>query len=417
MRVLVIALKYFPASGGSATYAFNLAAGLQKKGFDVCVLAPKYKRKGDDTAAPFCIRRMPLTSERWVGVRTLFAALQIIWHFFKFRPHIMWATTYAGCRVLGLLRFLHITWIGTIHGSGLLRIGQLSNPLGRIASSLGRLFVTESDAIVAISEEAKRLINRYLSADSWKDKLHLIYNGITIYPERFKTKEQALKRWPAFRDRFILLTVGRLVKAKGHDLVIRAMAGLHEQYPIHYIVVGEGPERSALESLADSENICPHITFAGYVSDADLEYYYALADIFIMPGRETKEFVEGFGLVFVEAGARGKAVVGTRVGGITEAVVDQETGFLIEPDNPHALTRTLAFAMEHPDTIRQMGSRGQQRARQYFTTDVMAARNTLLIHKTLRLPEADAPIGEPSARQYSNGGANVNTLDGATLNP
>ena len=131
-KILIIAMKYFPASGGSASYSYNMAVGLQRQGYEVLLLAPYYKhRKMDDSDSPFKIKRLRYARKikgyaRKIKAldiinRIIFAAIQILIEYIRFKPDVLWATSFAGCRTLGVLTFLNAKFLGTIHGGGIHR--------------------------------------------------------------------------------------------------------------------------------------------------------------------------------------------------------------------------------------------------------------------------------------------------------
>lgn len=140
----------------------------------------------------------------------------------------------------------------------------------------------------------------------------------------------------AHRDK-IILSVGNLVSRKGHDMVIRALPRLLDTIgKVRYLIAGDGPYRAELEDLASSLGVQGHVVFAGKVPDADLPDIYSLCDLFVLPSREQPEScdAERFGMVFLEANASGKPVVAGKSGGVGDAVLDGETGLLVEPRNP-----------------------------------------------------------------------------------
>jgi glycosyltransferase involved in cell wall biosynthesis len=168
-----------------------------------------------------------------------------------------------------------------------------------------------------------------------------------------------------WRGRRVILSVGRLVRRKGHDLLLRAVAGLVRDLPdVALLIVGEGPERSRLEALAGALGIRDRTHFAGFVPEAELPLYYRAADVFAMPSQALPERdgVEGFGIVFLEAGASGVPVVGTRTGGIEDAVLDGRTGYLVPSGDVDRLREALRTLLEDRDTARRFGEEGRRRA-------------------------------------------------------
>ncbi len=163
----------------------------------------------------------------------------------------------------------------------------------------------------------------------------------------------------------ILLTVGRLVERKGHDLAIRAVAALRDRYPgIRYIIAGTGPREPALRSLAVAAGCADAVVFVGLVPDDVLPSLYAASDVFVMPCRalEQRDGVEGLGLVFLEASASGKAVVGGRSGGTDAAVEDGATGILVDPGRLDNLVAALDRLLADPALAARLGRAGRARA-------------------------------------------------------
>jgi PST family polysaccharide transporter len=177
-------------------------------------------------------------------------------------------------------------------------------------------------------------------------------------------------------DVFTLVTVSRIVQNKAIDVVLRALHIMDRQHiPFRYLVVGDGPERAPLERLTAELGLQDHINFTGCVSDEDKWHVLQSADLFVMPSRvNPEEQHEGFGIAFLEAAACGIPSVGTNAGGIPDAVVDGETGMLVEPDSPEALAQALIFLYQNPERRKQLGQAARARARTHFSPSIVAAQ-------------------------------------------
>ena len=175
---------------------------------------------------------------------------------------------------------------------------------------------------------------------------------------------------------YTLLTVCRLVRAKGIDIVLRALKRLSEQgIDFRYVVAGEGSERAALESLARELGIADRTQFVGYVEDEVKWSLLRSADVFVMSSRvNPREQHEGFGIAFVEAGAFGVPVVGSFAGGIPEAILDGKTGILVQPESPEKLADALELLYRNPKMRLEMGAAGKRRAQSQFSPKTVAAR-------------------------------------------
>lgn len=192
-------------------------------------------------------------------------------------------------------------------------------------------------------------------------------------------------------DARVLLTVARLAERKGIDVVIRALPEVLQAQPnTVYMVVGSGEDEARLRHLAAVHSVEPRVRFFGTHDHDELVNYYHTCDIFVMPNRtllETAE-TEGFGIVFLEANACGKPVVGGRAGGAVEAVEDGVSGLLVEPTDVKAVAGAILRLLNDPPYARQLGANGRRRALEQFSWD----RNAAEVWETLRLITGEARV-------------------------
>jgi glycosyltransferase involved in cell wall biosynthesis len=160
-------------------------------------------------------------------------------------------------------------------------------------------------------------------------------------------------------------TVARLVPDKGLECFLRMAAIIRAQRTdVKFLIVGEGPLRQSLEQMAESIGIGPDVVFAGHRTDVP-EMMQAM-DLFVLPTRR-----EGFGVVFAEAMAMGKATVGSDIGPIAEVVEDGVTGYLAPADNPEAFAaRTLELLNDGAKRC-TFGEAGRRRVEQLFSQSRM----------------------------------------------
>ena len=176
-------------------------------------------------------------------------------------------------------------------------------------------------------------------------------------------------------DRPTLITVARLLRRKGVDVTLEALARLRVEFPdLAYVVVGDGPELPRLREIARSLQVEDAVRFVGRVPHEATPEHYAAADIFIHPNRQTGEGdVEGFGIVFLEAGACGLPVVGGNSGGTPDAIRHGVTGYLVDGTSPAAVARAIEPLLRDADLRRRMGQAGREWSRQ-FTWERAAER-------------------------------------------
>lgn len=185
------------------------------------------------------------------------------------------------------------------------------------------------------------------------------------------------------RTRGELLTVARLDASegrKGVDWVLNALASPSLRgLDWHYRVVGEGSDRSRLERLAKELGIDERVDFLGAVSTSDLHFCFQHCDVFLMPSTQ-----EGFGIVFLEAAAYGKPVIGARSGGVPEVVADGETGILVHPGDDKGLTEAIGRLLARPDERHRMGSAGRSTVDEHFRPANFVAQLSNLLERPPR---------------------------------
>jgi phosphatidylinositol alpha-1,6-mannosyltransferase len=171
-----------------------------------------------------------------------------------------------------------------------------------------------------------------------------------------------------------LLSVARLTRHKGIDTALRALASLREAYPdLRYAVVGQGEERESLEAEARQLGVADRVRFLSGVPDRDLPALYNVAEIYLGVSRLMEQRVEGFGISLAEASACGLPVVAGRSGGIPEGVRDEETGLLVDAEQPEAVVAALRRLLDDGELRRRLGRAGRRAVEQYFNWDRVVA--------------------------------------------
>jgi phosphatidylinositol alpha-1,6-mannosyltransferase len=233
-------------------------------------------------------------------------------------------------------------------------------PVTRIVySNIRRRVLNAVDMIHPVSRYTAGLVEK---EGVPRDRIHTVSNGTD--PATFRpTDGRAVRRSMHAGSRPVLLTLCRLVRRKGVDIVIRAMPDILTDHPETLLLVaGEGPERRVLERLAHHEGVADSVRFLGAVPYAALPEYLSAADVFVLTPRHVPPDVEGFGLVYLEAGACERPVIGTRTGGIGDAVRDGVTGLLVPPENARAVAGAVHLLLSDPSVAREFGRAGRSHA-------------------------------------------------------
>ncbi|GAA3535667.1 glycosyltransferase family 4 protein [Zobellella aerophila] len=234
----------------------------------------------------------------------------------------------------------------------------------RLKAQLRKKVLAAARCVICNSRYTERLV-RAIAPNA---KTTVINPGVDIARFSIGLKQnEAKERLGLPQHKSLLLSVSRIDDYKGHDVVLDALVALpvEQRQRLHYVVAGKGSHLDALKRRASELGLEECISWLGFVSDEILPLLYRAADLFVLCTREDKaqRGVEGFGMVFLEAQAAGLAVVGTRAGGIPDAIQEGRGGWLIDQDNSRAFGKHLDMLLTKPEQVSEQGRLGLERAR------------------------------------------------------
>ncbi len=183
-------------------------------------------------------------------------------------------------------------------------------------------------------------------------------------------------------EKKVIVSVGRLVHRKGQDVLIEAMPGILREVPeAHILMIGEGPYRSYLENRVKALGLYERITFIGRIQYADLPKYICVGDLFVMPSRSRLAGleVEGLGIVYLEASACGLPVIAGNSGGAPDAVLEGETGLVVDGTSKAEVAAAVVELLSDPDRSKAMGIRGRQWIIQEWRWEIWSSRFAQLL--------------------------------------
>jgi phosphatidylinositol alpha-1,6-mannosyltransferase len=344
MRLLVVTQDFPPACGGIPRYVRELSERLLRRVETLVVLAPR--APGDaalDAALPFEVERAASRADL-LGILGAPHMLRMLRrHRIDASFHAQWMTAPAAlaARAVGCLAAVAIA----AHGREILL--EPWGPLEPAYDALRRHTLSAADRVLPVSRYTAGLVEA-LGVE--RERIAVIPNGAPI-----------AARASTPRRRHLILTVARLVRRKGIDTMLDAMPRILERMPdARYLVVGDGPER---ERLADrARRFGDRVELVGAVDESALADCYRACDLFVMPAWDEPPDVEGFGLVFLEAGAAEKPVIGSLAGGIPDAVAEGVSGLLVPPRDPQALAEAVLRLLDDEALAMRMGAAGRARA-------------------------------------------------------
>lgn len=224
-------------------------------------------------------------------------------------------------------------------------------------------FVLKNATIFSISTYTTETFIKY---NPFVKKEQIIY-----LPPETDTDTKFSHSNPYQLDEYNLLTVSRLdenERYKGIDSIIKTLPSLKKKIPnIKYTVIGKGNDEQRLVQLAEQLDIQDHVEFKGFVDQ--VEPYYEYCDVFSLPSKG-----EGFGIVYLEAMKYKKPIIAANIGGATDVVINNKTGFLCEYDNNQCLTDKILFLFNNRKISQDMGNAGYDHLINNFTFDLFKKR-------------------------------------------
>lgn len=255
------------------------------------------------------------------------------------------------------------------HGSELIYYSRKKNQ-----NMMLKFVLKKADLIISNSQFTTDLL---ISKGAKQDKIFKTLLGANtkmFFPK--DTQTMIKQRYNIPENHKILLTVSHLVPRKGMDMVIKSLPNILESVPnVTYLIGGRGEYLKTLETLVDKLELHDHVKFLGFIKDEDMNDIFNAADIFIMPNRMEDYDVEGFGIVFADAAACAKATIAGNSGGAVDAIVDKETGYLVDPVSVRDIVDKCVTLLKDDEMRQQMGQNGYERVQKELNWD--AVRNKI----------------------------------------
>ena len=365
MKICLIVSDFAPKVGGISTLNTQLARALAAhssvKHVRVLSLTGHVGGGIEKLSPRLEVVRLPLGSV-WRTVRTLWRELRKCKDYDVFHsPNIF----PVGFLALIICKYvMHKPLVATFMGTDV-----LASEGSAVTHAAKGFVLRHADTIATISESTRSLVAHKYKLDA--RRIPVIYPQLPERPH-VAAPESIRVHYGFASDDVVVLTVCNLVRRKGVDDLIRAIGEVSSNH-VKLIVVGDGAERANLELLVQELKLSERVRFAGrvpstepYYQDADI---FALASYFI-PGEGD---VEGLGIVFLEAEQHMLPVVGTRSGGIPEAMIENETGMLVAERDVPGLAKVIEQLAVEPRLRRRMGERGALFVAEHFSAEKVAS--------------------------------------------
>lgn len=348
-KTLLITLDFWPNQGGVANYYYNLVRNLEKD--KIFVLTSVFK---GNLNQDFKIYNSSLLYKnfwpKWL--KCFFESYRIIR---KEKIETIWVGNLLPIGIVAFLikKIFRIPYFVSLHGLDVLLAKK--NPWKRF---IAKIILENAKFITANSDFTSRILKSFVS----NLNIESIYPGIDdkfVDIDEHK-KENIIKKYN-LSGKKIILSVGRVIKRKNHKLIIESVKILSKEYENFVcIIIGRGDNLDALKDLVKIYNLEKHVLFLENITDEDLPYFYDICDVFVMASINDKDDVEGFGIVYLEAGIFKKVAIASNSGGAKEIIKNNETGYLIDSNNTRELSDKILNIFNDTELAENLGARAYE---------------------------------------------------------
>ncbi len=362
---LIFSGDYKPLPGGIAEHTYKIALQLSNMGARVWVLAPGYAGDDEfDARQPFetyRIRRLPLTD--WLAYLVM-----LLYLILKHNIDVVYCATFYPCAFIVRIARLLVPFVCTITIHGHEVVYSNVGFRQRVKKLLKRLQVATLNSVERVFAVSSFTRGKLIEAGVDENKIAVIYNGVDVSELTDVEVDEDFISTLGVSNRRVILTVARLDVHKGQDMVIRALPLVLREVPdAVYVIVGDGIMRPKLETLVDEFGVRANVIFTGNISRRRVISLVKTCEVLIMVSRVEGTCVEGFGIVFLEAGALRKPVIGGLCGGIPDAVAQGVSGLLVDPTNPNEIHEALSRILRDRELAYRLGKQGYERVQREFT--------------------------------------------------
>lgn len=356
-----IGIVCYPSLGGSGVVATELGKSLARRGSEVHFITTSHPTRlvGYDERVYFhkvVSEEYPLFQQYTPYALSLAAKIREVAEQYSLDlVHVHYAIPHAASAFLAkeMLKPRHLPAVTTLHGTDITLVGMMPSYY-----EITRFSIEKSDAVTAVSEFLKRETIREFGIEHPIDVIHNFVDTDVFRPQDGCA---ARARFARHGER-VIMHVSNFRKVKNLPVLLQVFYEVQKHIPARLVLVGDGPEREATERQAEALGIASRVEFLGdqeYIADV-----LPAADVFLLPSQH-----ESFGLAALEAMSCGVPVVGSRIGGLPEVIVHEETGFLCDPNDVDCMKTIVLGLLQDEEERRKIARASRERAVRLFNRD------------------------------------------------
>ena len=382
-NICIITEEFRPSlKGGIATWSTELAGYLNKQNYNLNV----YLKKRGGISKSFNIENLPyklnlISGRDWAYFKKWYIALSLFNYLRKKNKPIIFSTNWELSQgLINYKKYFQFSLITVLHG---LEVTRLKSKKYKKKIKDFEKTLLLSDRVISVSNFTKDRAKSIISINKEIDVIPNFVNTENFYPT---DKKNLMYKYNLDEQDIVLLSLSRLVRRKGHFLVIDLIKNLTKKYSrIKYLIAGVGDVNYEFElkNYVKRLNLSKYIYFLGYINEDEKNILYNLCHLFLMTSLPTDKEgnSEGFGITFLEANACGKPVIGTRVGGIPDAIENGVNGYLINPNSSDELKKIVIKLLDNDSLYSTISKNSINHVKNNFDVNIIGKKFDSLIDR------------------------------------
>lgn len=382
LKILMLCWEFPPnVIGGLSRHVFGLSVQLAQTGHEVHVLtAGNGNLPSDEIIEGVYVHRVKPINEydenffSWIGGLNLAMAFRAE----KLSEEILFDLIHAhdwlvGSAAIVLKESLELPLLSTIHATEYGRNNGIHNENQQFIHNQEHQLIGESDHIIVCSDYMKNVLHTIFKTKN--EKMVILPNGIDPLKPNFKTEDI----FPELKGKKYIFSLGRIVKEKGFETIIRAAAiAKKRNVDWIFVVAGKGPMLETYRQRISELKLESHIRFIGYVNDEQRNALIAGSELAVIPS-----LYEPFGIVVLETMILGKPTIVSNTGGMKGIVKHLHTGLLMTPGDEQSMLDQIDFLVKHPFKAEEIGNRGRKIVTSLYGWKRIAIETSRVMEDTL----------------------------------
>ncbi|MGR3173254.1 MAG: glycosyltransferase family 4 protein [Candidatus Scalindua sp.] len=376
MNILFVTNNFPPMDGGVAVFNYHICKELGNQGHKILVVANEFHNsKSFDLKQEFKIKRLNIK----IRPTSLGVIYRILSETVKEKIDVIFYGHFGSTHWLsGSLaqRIFKVPYLILIHGTDL---NEYFYRFTKMDNWTSRIVLENAAQIIVNSQATKRLVEEHSYPS---EKIHIVHPGAS--PELFNIANQGeeIRTKYKLEGRKVLLSISRLVPKKNHVNVLKALPEVIKRISnLTYLIVGKGEEEEIIKRIIGELRLQGYVKLLGYIDPQYIAPYYNACDVFVMPSKTVDVDYESFGIVYIEANACGKPVIGGRSGGVEDAVIDGVTGLLVDPENINEISDAIIRLLNDENLARRLGGNGRKRVENELTWKIVGKKINKIIER------------------------------------